>query len=421
MHPLACSGCWFMPDGGFRREYCFIWPQGETGIARERLFGCGVVRWHSLGVGCFCKGAITDGAEFLHRPKMILDSVSSVSVDRIHSAAVKTDGSLYMWGNNKLGQLGNGESYDGYATATPLRDVSAASVGAMYSGAVKTDGSLWMWGSNDSGVLGDGSGSGLQKSPERVIDSASAVILGSTTSAAIKNDRSLWVWGRNNYGQVGTGADNVNQYSAPVKVLDSVSTADLSGFYSAAVRSDGSLWTWGNNKFGQLGDGTTTNASSPKKVLSDVSAVALGGSHSAAIKTDGSLWTWGYNKYGQLGDGTTENKTQPVKVLEGVSSVSLGEEHSAAVKKDGTLWMWGSCDGYELGDAFPTTLGSYQSKPVQVFLPIDAATIESIPTQTHTGKALNPKPVVKLGDTMLTEGRTTRYRMRTTWMSARVR
>jgi len=315
-----------------------------------------------------------------NKPVKVLEGVKSVSLStsgprRGFSAAVKTDGSLWMWGFNGDGQLGDGTTESKSRPVKILESVKTVSLSASgfrdgFSAAVKTDGSLWMWGDNTHGQFGDGTMESKSE-PVKVLEGVKSISLsvlgtGSGLYAAVKTDDSLWMWGGNAHGQLGDGT-TINR-SEPVKVLENVKTVSLftfwSGFSSAAVKIDGSLWTWGDNTYGQLGDGTTESKSEPIKVLESVKNIPLSGyGFSAAVKTDGSLWMWGDNTHGQLGDGTTERKREPVKVLEGVKSISLsGRGFSAAVKTNGSLWMWGDNTHGQLGDG--TTTDHY--KPVEV-------------------------------------------------------
>ncbi len=271
----------------------------------------------------------------------------TVSLGENHSAAIKADGSLWTWGANSEGQLGDRTITSCSTPVKIMDDVVAVSLGTYHSAALKTDGSLWVWGCNDNGQIGDGTTRG-RYSPVKVMDGVAAVSLCGFRSAAIKADGSLWTWGKNSLGQLGDGTTTDRR--EPVKVMDGVAAVSLCGSRSAAIKADGSLWTWGNNSLGQLGDGTTEDLHEPVKVMSGVAAVSLGGSHSAAIKADGSLWTWGNNSRGQLGDGTTEDRHEPVKVMSGVAAVSLGTHHSAARKADESLWTWGSNVCGILGD-----------------------------------------------------------------------
>ena len=293
-------------------------------------------------------------------PVKVLDNVVAVSLGTSHSAAVKTDGSLWTWGSNGFGQLGDGTTLNHSRPEKVLDNVATVSLGDFHSAAIKTDGSLWTWGCNDDGELGDGKRILGRSTPVKILDNVSAVFLGGNHSAAIKTDGSLWTWGSNWFGQLGDGT--IRTRTTPVKILDNVATVSLDYQNSAAVKTDGSLWTWGKNSNGQSGDGTTKERHTPVKILDNVASVSLGESYIAAIKTDGSLWTWGSNWVGQLGDGTTTSRSTPVNILDSVVAVSLGYGHSAAIKTDGSLWTWGKNSSGQLGDG--TTTDRYM--PVQI-------------------------------------------------------
>ncbi|MCI7180519.1 MAG: S-layer homology domain-containing protein [Schaedlerella sp.] len=289
----------------------------------------------------------------------VFGGVKEVSLGHWHSAAIKEDGSLWMWGSNYYGGLGDGTTTNSYTPVKILEGVKKVSLGQEYSAAIKEDGSLWMWGSNSYGELGDGTTTS-RSTPKKILEDVKEVSLGNVHSAAIKEDGSLWMWGRNPYGELGDGT--TTNSSTPVKILEDVKGVSLGFDYGAAIKEDGSLWMWGRNMYGELGDGTTTNSFTPVKILEDVKEVSLGGHHSAAIKEDGSLWMWGNNAFGKLGDGTGTDRYIPVKILEGVKEVSLGYDHSAAIKEDGSLWMWGSNAYGRLGDGTTT----FSSTPIKI-------------------------------------------------------
>ena len=230
---------------------------------------------------------------------------------------------------------------------SPEQSVSFVSLGSSYSAFIKTNGSLWMWGLNDYGKVGDGSYSD-RHTPVKIMDDVQSVSLSDDRSAAIKTDGSLWMWGKNDYGQLGDGSNNSKP--TPVKIMDGVQSVSLRGNLSAAIKTDDSLWMWGLNHHGQLGDGSNDDRLTPVKIMDGVQSVSLRDNHSAAIKTDGSLWMWGYNDHGQLGDGTTKEWPESMKIMENVQSVSLGNNHTAAIKKDGSLWIWGGNKLGQLGD-----------------------------------------------------------------------
>jgi alpha-tubulin suppressor-like RCC1 family protein len=290
-------------------------------------------------------------------PIQIMPSgATSVSLGGSHTCAVKTNGSLWCWGANGDGELGDGTNT---AKNTPVQimssGVSSVELGQDYTCVVKTNGSLWCWGYNGYGQLGDGTNTS-RNTPVQVMSSGVvSVALGYDHTCVIKTNGSLWCWGNNTSGQLGDGT-NIDK-NAPVQIMPSgVSSVSLGQYYTCAVKVDGSLWCWGYNGYGQLGDGNNTSENTPVQIMaSGVSSVSLGGSHTCAIKTNGSLWCWGNNTSGQLGDGTNTNKNTPVQIMSsGVSSVSLGYNHTCAIKQDGSLWCWGDNYSSQLGDGTDT-------------------------------------------------------------------
>ena len=276
--------------------------------------------------------------------------VEQVSLGENHSGAITEDGSLWMWGWNIKGQLGDGTTEEKHTPVKVMENVKMISLGGYYSGAITKDGSLWMWGSNDRGQLGDGTTED-KHTPVKVMENVKEVSLGFFHSGAITEDGSLWMWGDNQYGELGDGTTEENHKDAPVKIMENVKTISLATFHSGAITEDGSLWMWGDNGYGRLGDGTTEEKHTPVKVMENVKAINLGCFHSGAITEDGSLWMWGGNQYGELGDGTTEEKHTPVKIMENVKNVSLSDANdSGAITEDGNLWTWGWNYWGQLGD-----------------------------------------------------------------------
>ena len=264
---------------------------------------------------------------------------TQVSCGEWHTMGIKTDGTLWAWGNNNSGYLGIGNTIQ---QTSPVKvgeggDWSQIQCGSLYTMGIKTDGTLWAWGSNSSGQLGIGN----------TIDQLSPVQVGSDTdwskvfcgwdhSIAIKGDGSLWAWGRNVYGQLGIG--NTISQLIPVRVgSDSDwSKVTCGNIYNLALKTNGTLWAWGANHYGQLGIGNTTNQFAPIQVGSDSdwSRIACGTEHSLAIKTDGTLLTWGSNRNGQLGNGTINNESSPITIGTATdwSSVSAGDKHSVGLR-----------------------------------------------------------------------------------------
>ena len=301
------------------------------------------------------------------------DQPNRLSAGLSHTAYVDEHGTLWTWGSNQEGQLGaetqeTGVDREGNQVAVSgtslavLEDVRSVAAGGDFTVALKTDGTLWAWGGNDYGQLGNGTVVSAAQ-PVQVLDQVTAVSAGDYHVAAIRADGTLWTWGDNLYGQLGDGT--LNSASAPQQVLDNVTAVSAGANATAAVRSDGTLWTWGDNLYGQLGDGTRDSVSAPHQVLADVRFAVMGDYHAAAISTDGTLYTWGSNLDGQLGTGglgdTTDEGTgatlqlmpAAVSLPAAVSNVTVGAGHTAAILSDGTLWTWGRNDAMQLGRPRP--------------------------------------------------------------------
>lgn len=300
-----------------------------------------------------------------------------------NSAVVKMDGSLWMWGNNEYGQLGDGTTTNRSEPVKVMEDVKSISLAEswdLYSAAIKTDGSLWMWGNNRYGQLGDGTTTNRKK-PIKILEGVKSVSLAGSLegyfSAAIKTDGSLWTWGGNSHGQLGDGT--TTNRTEPIKVLEGVKSISLNSYSSVAIKTDESFWMWGSTRYGQLEDGTITSRSEPVKVMEGVKSVSLAVYGGAVIKTDGSLWTWGDNRYGQLGDGTTTDRNELVKVMEDVKSILLKSNSVAAVKTDGNLWMWGDNGDGQLGNGTTTR----QRTPIKI-MDLGTSIEDNLPPPTNT-------------------------------------
>ena len=274
-----------------------------------------------------------------------------------YSIALKSDGTVWVWGDNDFGQLVDGTTTD---ITTPIQVNSLNGVTAIASGgwhfiALKSDGTVWTWGNNNFGQLGDGTTTDIT-TPIQVnsLSGITAIAGGSQHSIALKSDGTVWTWGNNNSGQLGDGTTTNRTTPVQVSGLSGVTAIAGEGGHTIALKSDGTVWAWGPNHYGQLGDGTTTQRTTPVQVssLSGVTAIAGGGYHTIALKSDGTVWAWGYNYYYQLGDGTTTNRTTPVQVsgLSGVTAIAGGERHTIALKSDGTVWAWGLNNNGQLGN-----------------------------------------------------------------------
>jgi alpha-tubulin suppressor-like RCC1 family protein len=266
-----------------------------------------------------------------------------------HTLVIKTDGTLWAWGYNASGQVGDGSESDRYypvqiGTDTDWRMVSPHK--SIQSFAIKTDGTLWAWGWNERGSLGDGTYVSKSSPVQIGTDNNWAdVAAGLAYSIALKTDGTLWAWGWNEYGTLGDGTYVSKNSPVQIGTDHNWKSIHVGQQFSIATKTDGTLWAWGINYSGELGIGTTTNQSSPVQIngFDNWASLSIGYNHSLVLKTDGTLWAWGSNYAGQIGDGTVNHHFSPVQI--GTNNdwvqISANGDFSYAIKSDGTLWRWG--------------------------------------------------------------------------------
>jgi|GEM_PF-5196904 len=319
----------------------------------------------------------------------VLTGFSAVASGQQHTVGLKPDGTVWSWGNNAFGQLGQ-NNYDNSSVPVQVKnedgtafltDVVSIVANDHNTAVIKSDGSLWTWGYGSFGHIGNGAAS-TRTLPTRVIKDADGtpltnvkqVAIGLYAMLALDEDGDVWSWGYNPYGQLGTG-EGYSFYAA-VHVKDEAGTANLTNISSiamnyytaAAVKDDGTVLTWGYNNRGQLGNGTTDNSFLPKQagagILSDIEEVALGTFYSVARKSDGTVWSWGYNNVAQLGDGTLTQRNTPVQVkdsagtgfLTGITSIVANNDNiTIGIGAGGSVWSWGYNYYSQIGDGTATT------------------------------------------------------------------
>ena len=339
-------------------------------------------------------GQLGDGTtETKKNPVKIMEHVKSIDLDTYHSGAITEDGNLWMWGLNSRGQLGDGTTKDKLRPVKVMENVTTIDLGNMHSGAITEDGNLWMWGENEYGQLGDGT-TETTYNPVKIMSNVKSVSLGYASTGVIAENGDLYTWGENEYGQLGNGTTETT-YN-PMKIMSNVKSVSLGLLNCGAITEDGNLWMWGS---GELGDGTTETTYNPVKIMSNVKSISNGNNMNAAITEDGNLWMWGFNSVGQLGDGTTETKKSPVKIMHNVKSVSAGF-HSGAITEDGNLWMWGGNSCGELGNGstknsvYPINITDQfnQTQQLNTDEPATNIALQSTPSTTSF-KNLNPNGI----------------------------
>jgi len=327
--------------------------------------------WGSNSTGQLGNGTSTDWSIPHLSPIYIVDDVAYVSAggsgmrsgNSLHVMVIRNDGSLWSWGRNIPGQLGDGTFNMRSSPGLVMEDVIAVSAGGTHTMAIRSDGTLWAWGCNCTGKLGDGTFTS-RPTPIHIMDDVIAVSAGLNHTLALKTDGTLWQWGV--HGRIPTETSNV-----PVMVMTDVVAMSAGGLHSLAICRNDSLWGWGQNHRGQLGIGTFSYyQETPVHIMDDVITASAGYSHSAVIKSDNSLWTWGYNHIGQLGDGTLTNRNSPVHILDNVSIVATGStwhSYNIVIKTDHSIWAWGDNFWGQLGDRNYGTLYN-QNTPIEVVL-----------------------------------------------------
>jgi alpha-tubulin suppressor-like RCC1 family protein len=302
-------------------------------------------------------GQLGKGNTYIAVPRQVGNDFSweKVFAGLVHSAAIKKDGSLWMWGRNRYGQLGDGLSTTNVDIPKQVgtgKDWKHVSLGGYQTLALKVDGSLWGWGWNNEGQLGDGTI--IQRTTPVQIGTATdwkTVSSGLTHSVGVKTNGTIWYWGK-----IASGTFSITS-SIPIQIGSGSDWTDISAGanHILALKSNGTLWAWGLNNFSQLGLGNTTNMGAPTQVgnATDWDYIQAGNYNSLAIKKNGTVWLWGNNIEGGLGDGTNTNKNVPTQ-LTITNSIkwpsSMLADHMMTLKSDGSIWLWGKNADGQLGD-----------------------------------------------------------------------
>ena len=279
-----------------------------------------------------------------------LSEVIDVAAGFSNSAALQEDGTVWIWGGEQKP----------YKQPVPiekvkgLKAIKSIAIGQTFGTALRDDGTVWVWTRHKGTAL-------ARQVPE--LSEIAGIATGGGSTLAYDYDCTLRAWGKNNFGQLGNG-DNIDQ-AKPVRVGSKCLTAVAINNNAAVLGVNGIIWTWGYNRNGQLADGSKVNRPQPEMVngIDHVLAISVD-HHTLALRADGTVWAWGANAYGQLGDGSRIDKMVPVQVvgISKVTNIAAGNMFSLAEKADGTVWAWGRNNFGQLGDG--TT--ENRNTPVQV-------------------------------------------------------
>jgi alpha-tubulin suppressor-like RCC1 family protein len=320
----------------------------------------------SLSWGLNSSGQLGDGTGSSHTAPAIIPTlgarVTAVAAGQSFSVARRDDGSVWTWGSNEFGALGDGSA--GRFLPAPLPNLPAItqiSAGRNHVLALADDGAVWAWGGNDARQVSP-SATAVIATPTRVANLADVVQIaaGDNFSLALREDGTVIAWGANDLAQLGIGTTGFHPSLAQVAGLTNVEQIAAGAQGSLALRDDNTVWTWGLNLH-------LINLT-PKQVPGlpiGVSLIAAGGGDFfAVIGNNFTLWSWGEGADGRLGDGTTTSRAIPQPLaLTRVTEIVAVAGHTAAVKFDGTLWTWGRNIFGELG--YPSPF-SFVATPTQV-------------------------------------------------------
>jgi RHS repeat-associated protein len=332
--------------------------------------------------------------------------------------ALRADGTVWAWGDNTNGQLGNGTSGGNNATPTQVGgfgQITAIALGGQHALALQSNGKIWAWGMNGSGQLGNGTTTN-SFTPVKVsnITTATDVAAGGSHSIALLSGGGVQTWGGNASGQLGNGGTTNSDLPVTPTGLPTIAAIAAGNAFTLAVKNTGTgngpVFAWGDNTKGQLGNGTTGGTNpTPTKIagLTSVNGLAAGKSSAFALTTTGAVDAWGDNSSGQYGNGTTTSAAAPVVIanLANSQAVASGNGHTVALTADGTLTATGANSLGQLGDGNTTAttsptlvtsinLGSFQGAHTYGYDPADDLT--ATPTAATNGSTQTYDPAQQL-------------------------
>ncbi len=335
-----------------------------------------------------------------------ITNVTDVSAGSDYCLALKDDGTVWAWGYNDNGELGDGTYIDSTipVQVKGLHDIIAISADEGHNMALGKDGIVWTWGQDKFGQLGDGTISNKsygQNTPVAAnITNVKSITGGTRFCEVIKEDGTVWGWGDNSLGHLGTALVN-ETILFPVQVYGISNVTELSACsdQTIALKDDGTVWEWGNIRDN---DFNFTRVLVPKQVpgLANIVAISAGEAHSLALDNKGMVYVWGWNIDGQIGQGSEVSyvRAYPEKItsLSDIIGISAGMFNSVAIGKDGTIYAWGrNAEGQIDPQSAKTKIVSpfvilRNSGPIQVSLsPSVPASSTVTPTEDPHGQSVS--------------------------------
>lgn len=292
--------------------------------------------------------------------------VMQVTLAVRHGCLLSMTGVVWCWGANTAGQLGDRSTTSSLHPSQPAAlalPAAAVVAGGYHTCSLTAAKSVWCWGDNYFGQLGDGTIIPYRSTPSPVSGLAGDVVAlsaGFRHTCALQGAQ-LRCWGDNDSGQLGDGSLVRRSTPSVVVGLNTPLLALATGdSHTCVVTLAGAVFCWGDNTFGQLGDGTTVNRAAPTPVVGlshGVLSVVAGKQHTCAVAEAGAVFCWGANAAGQLGDGSTLRQTIPVPLLDlpvPVAALAAGNAHTCALSLAGAVFCWGANAAGQLGDGTTT-------------------------------------------------------------------
>lgn len=330
-------------------------PKLPTRIVASARHTCAILPDRSLWCwGANERGQVGDGDPLVVRPHHVLDDVRAVAAGGAHTCAIRGDGHVWCFGDDAHGQLGDGGT-TAHATPTEVPQLTATAIvaGTAHTCAMDASGAVVCWGAGEDHQLGDGAGNDRGAPGAAIVSDAVSISARADHTCAVLQNGELRCWGANGAGQLGAGDAAVHATPVIAEVSGKVVAVATGDAHTCALRDSGSVACWGGASDGELGDGQGARRTpAPVAVPDGASALAVGAHHAcAAIGAEREVFCWGDNEHGQLGDGSARPRATPVATgLTGVVRLAAGGSHTCAVKSDGSMWCWGRGRDGELGD-----------------------------------------------------------------------